>query len=178
MYTITDIDIRAHHEGYDAKAYADAAGIPECPITISDLSEIPALVARWNAALAASGHGDKQMDEELEAPTVGTLYINDKDGTEMEAQPELDYDVYVTTGIVFSQSSAAAAALGRKGGQAKTAAKQTAARENGKKGGRPRGDLPKQICFDNSTGVWYPEHEYVQDECTRCGEEEPEESEE
>ena len=34
--------------------------------------------------------------------------------------------------------NAAAAALGRKGGQAKTAAKAAASRENGKKGGRPK----------------------------------------
>ena len=34
--------------------------------------------------------------------------------------------------------SAAAAALGRKGGKAKSEAKARAARENGRKGGRPR----------------------------------------
>lgn len=36
------------------------------------------------------------------------------------------------------QIHAAAVALGRRGGQAKSAAKAAAVRENGKKGGRPR----------------------------------------
>jgi hypothetical protein len=36
------------------------------------------------------------------------------------------------------RSTAAAAALGRKGGSAKTEKKATASRENGKKGGRPK----------------------------------------
>lgn len=39
-------------------------------------------------------------------------------------------------------SSMAAAALGRKGGQAKSAAKTQAARQNGAKGGRPRKTQP------------------------------------
>jgi len=38
--------------------------------------------------------------------------------------------------------SKAAAALGKKGGESKSEAKAAAARENGKKGGRPKKDKP------------------------------------
>ena len=41
-------------------------------------------------------------------------------------------------GLFGTEPENPAAALGRKGGMAKTAAKQSTARENGKKGGRPR----------------------------------------
>ena len=37
---------------------------------------------------------------------------------------------------------------------------------------------PKAICWDPRTGVWYPEHEYIENVCTRCGTEEPEEESE
>jgi len=50
--------------------------------------------------------------------------------------------------IVEINYSAAAAALGRKGGKVKTAAKAKAARENGRKGGRPKGSGKKKKEYD------------------------------
>lgn len=48
--------------------------------------------------------------------------------------PKWDYELF----SMDHDISSAAAALGRKGGSAKTEAKQKASRENGKKGGRPK----------------------------------------
>ena len=46
----------------------------------------------------------------------------------------------------MSELSAAAAALGRKGGKTKSESKSAAARENGRKGGRPKGrPLPRNF---------------------------------
>lgn len=44
--------------------------------------------------------------------------------------------------------SAAAAALGRKGGQSTSEAKQAASRANGKRGGRPRKDTTEMLDFE------------------------------
>lgn len=54
--------------------------------------------------------------------------------------PRLDVDVYVPALMhgVFGSKRWIAAQLGAAGGKASTAAKTTAARENGRKGGRPR----------------------------------------
>lgn len=54
--------------------------------------------------------------------------------------PELDADVYVPALLqgVFGSKRWMAAQLGATGGKARTKAKVTAARENGRKGGRPR----------------------------------------
>ena len=54
--------------------------------------------------------------------------------------PRLDADVYVPALIsgVFGSKRWMAAQLGAAGGRASTAAKTAAARENGRKGGRPR----------------------------------------
>lgn len=41
---------------------------------------------------------------------------------------------------------AAAASLGRKGGQSKSEAKKKAVRENGRKGGRPKKKKPADLC--------------------------------
>lgn len=56
----------------------------------------------------------------------------------------------------MSDISQAAAAMGRKGGQSTSEAKRQAVRENGKKGGRPKGskNKPKIIekTVDNLSG--------------------------
>lgn len=54
--------------------------------------------------------------------------------------PKLDADIYVPALLqgVFGSKSWMAASLGAAGGNARTAAKSAAARENGRKGGRPR----------------------------------------
>ncbi len=54
--------------------------------------------------------------------------------------PELDADLYVPALLegFFGSKAWTAARMGRKGGEARTAAKQEAARVNGKQGGRPR----------------------------------------
>jgi len=54
--------------------------------------------------------------------------------------PKLDADVYVPALLqgVFGSKRWMAAQLGAKGGQARSSAKAAAARENGRKGGRPR----------------------------------------
>ncbi|MFO1085161.1 MAG: DUF2442 domain-containing protein [Reyranellaceae bacterium] len=54
--------------------------------------------------------------------------------------PRLDADVYVPALLqgVLGSKSWMARQLGSKGGQARTEAKRAAARENGRKGGRPR----------------------------------------
>ena len=54
--------------------------------------------------------------------------------------PKLDADVYVPALLqgVFGSKSWMAAQLGAAGGQARSRAKAAAARENGRKGGRPR----------------------------------------
>ena len=48
----------------------------------------------------------------------------------------------------------AAAALGRKGGASKSAAKGKAARENGKKGGRPRDNKSPRCHRDGTVSYW------------------------
>ena len=45
---------------------------------------------------------------------------------------------------LWMERSTAAAAMGRKGGKSRTAAKTLAARKNGAKGGRPKSNLPKK----------------------------------
>ena len=54
--------------------------------------------------------------------------------------PKLDADIYVPALMqgVFGSQKRMAAELGAAGGRASTAAKTAAARENGRKGGRPR----------------------------------------
>lgn len=54
--------------------------------------------------------------------------------------PRLDADLYVPALLqgVFGSKSWMARALGAEGGRARTIAKVTASRENGRKGGRPR----------------------------------------
>jgi hypothetical protein len=54
--------------------------------------------------------------------------------------PELDADLYVPGLLagMFGSESWMAARLGAAGGQARSAAKTAAVRENGRKGGRPR----------------------------------------
>lgn len=50
--------------------------------------------------------------------------------------------------------SKAAAALGRKGGASKSEAKVTAARVNGKKGGRPRDNKSPRCHRDGTVSYW------------------------
>jgi len=58
--------------------------------------------------------------------------------------PKLDADVYVPALLqgVFGSKQWMAAQLGASGGKARTDAKSAAARENGRKGGRPRRATP------------------------------------
>ena len=58
--------------------------------------------------------------------------------------PKLDADVYVPALLqgVFGSKQWMAAQLGASGGKARTNAKSAAARENGRKGGRPRRATP------------------------------------
>jgi hypothetical protein len=56
---------------------------------------------------------------------------------ELESWANKDYSPQI---ILVPIVTAAAAALGKKGGSATTEAKQQASRENGRKGGRPRKD--------------------------------------
>lgn len=57
---------------------------------------------------------------------------------EHAAVTEIERKKNYTTDKEINLSSSAAAALGRKGGQSKSPAKQAASRENGKKGGSPK----------------------------------------
>lgn len=58
--------------------------------------------------------------------------------------PRLDADLYVPALLqgVFGSKTWMASLMGKTGGQARTKAKTAAARENGKKGGRPRKTQP------------------------------------
>jgi general stress protein YciG len=51
----------------------------------------------------------------------------------------------------MSDISQAAAAMGRKGGQSTSEAKRQAVRENGKKGGRPKGSKNKTRISENKS---------------------------
>jgi hypothetical protein len=55
---------------------------------------------------------------------------------------------------MMNEESSAAAILGRKGGLVKSEAKAAAARENGKKGGRPSGKLIAKWSDDIKVGIW------------------------
>ena len=59
--------------------------------------------------------------------------------------PRLDADLYVPALLIgsFGSKSWMAAHLGAAGGKVRSAAKTAAARENGRKGGRPRGQASK-----------------------------------
>lgn len=77
--------------------------------------------------LKAQGFDDKAiMDALCDGKALESMGLGDEDQLDIEE--------------AFSamKTSAAAATLGRKGGQAKTEAKTAAVRENGKKGGRPK----------------------------------------
>ena len=53
-----------------------------------------------------------------------------------------------------NEIKSAAAALGRKGGKSKSAAKLAAIAENGKKGGRPKSPYDSKFHRDGSVTVW------------------------
>jgi hypothetical protein len=55
---------------------------------------------------------------------------------------------------MMNEESSAAAILGRKGGLVKSEAKAAAARENGKKGGRPSGKRISSWSDDIKVGIW------------------------
>lgn len=118
------------------------------------------LTRKWNGEIVDTLDVYESANEVMKANPLGSVYIKGldqagelvgRDAMNINGIPgyyseplrvELTDDVWQLP-IGFSpdrrqELTSAAAALGRKGGQATTEAKQAAARENGKKGGRPR----------------------------------------
>lgn len=83
--------------------------------------------------------------EGLAGASVEDLRVVEVDGIGLGIHfPRLDADLYVPALLegVLGSRSWMAARLGAGGGQARTVAKATAARENGRRGGRPRKAAP------------------------------------
>jgi hypothetical protein len=97
--------------------------------TMRDLGDKPEYWAGYMRGLRRLYHG-----ENFETPEDHEKWMSLTGPDEARAERGRGY----RDGFAAEETSKAAAALGRKGGSSKSAAKQAAVRENGKKGGRPK----------------------------------------
>jgi hypothetical protein len=132
--TITDADVKAAEERYN-KSRNPAA---EAVAASYDKRKDRIVVALANGAEFSVPPSFVKRLKDQPASVLGNVEVSPS-GRGLH-WPEVDEDLYVPALIqgVFGSKTWMAGLMGKAGGQARSKAKTAAARENGKRGGRPR----------------------------------------